>query len=116
MLLESIRQLALRIKEDTEDAIYVPRKLRCDLHHFGKWLYCATYGLTPQQARDCLFEGVETDVVNIIHANRCLKHYGVTLLPEGGRNCSMHVSEPALFSMIAYGEMKNDWRRKVFAA
>ncbi|WP_017302530.1 hypothetical protein [Nodosilinea nodulosa] len=106
-----IREFALRLKADCEDCqSLVPRPIRVDFHAFGKWLYCATYGLTPAQV-DIYLSGKEASAVDIIHANWCRRHYGETLKLEGGMSIDINISDHALLAMMAYNEFYGDWQR-----
>lgn len=105
-----IRAYALRLKDDCEawDSP-VPIRLKMALHEWGKRLYCGTYGLTPERV-DELLSGTPADAVDIIHANRCRRNYGHTINPSGSQSFDICMGEPALLSMLAYSDMRGDWR------
>lgn len=110
MLKKIIRAYALRLKEDCEAwNSPVPRPIKSWLHGLGKRLYCATYGLTPQQVSDAL-SGVEMSTVQIVNANICRRNYGSTLNPDGTIRVEMCIAERALLVMLAYNEFNGDWQ------
>lgn len=108
-----LRTYALRLKEDCErwDSP-VPRWLRCWLHAFGKHLYCATYGMSPQRV-EAAMGGGDADAVEIIHANRIMQAYGTTLGADG-TSYHIHCAEDALLAMLAFYEMKENWYRMLY--
>ncbi|MEO1145157.1 MAG: hypothetical protein AAFY26_06125 [Cyanobacteria bacterium J06638_22] len=106
-----IREYALKLKADCEEyQSPVPIRLRILLHQFGKWLYCSTYGMTPLQAEE-VFDGKYTDILQVVYANRIFNKYGTTINSNRSTSHRIHWSEPALFAIIAYDELREDWIR-----